>query len=654
MKLPVSEHVLQTNLTGGYEVKIEEEDHAAVLTLLRENITDTPMPYLVKETLSNSIDIHKDFGVTRPVEITLPSTFSNDLVFRDFGSGLDKEFMTTKYTRAGYSTKKNTNLQMGGYGLGRLSPLAYTDSYSIYSYLNGVKYSYLISVYDFEGVKKMEIFPFGEEPTSEPNGLAISIPVKSKDVRDFENIVREHCLYLYDCPPLINGEPAKTLTKDIESKDGVWYTTIGEKGDNNITYLIGGMPNEGTVRKFSSLSNHDDYLGKLNLVVNVPIGSVSQTASKDIQKTEYTEGTITKILEQVKSELINLLEKKVKGCETYLEAYQLLSSDFGEYPGELRTNVKWNDLTLKNIINIYKLGITCFKIESGQRYSNRHKLYKRYQDVIYSRNQVYINDLKYKLTTELLEKYIPNLTSTYIISATTDPEKIEPYKFKLLSSIMPEKVENLKPRAPKKKVLSTEMSAWSLRQDPSLMLTTGGNTVRVPKEPDEEMYYLITDGKTLAGNDNGQRLYCELVGYDSIYLFNDSSKINHPNWINYEEHLKSKVLELESKYPGIIEYYQVENTPTFSVFLDEYSRRIKNPEVSNFVSRFSAFSGTPNNKERLFLRTYVKLYLKNKLNDLQLEATNMKNKFPALFGKLTIDQVETYIQQVNFYSAHVN
>lgn len=655
MKLAVSENVLETNLTESYELTIGQDEAPIIMSFLRDTIYSNPRASLVKEVLSNSLDVHKQFNVTRPVEITLPGTWSSELIIRDFGSGLSKEFMTTKYTRAGCSTKRDSNLTTGGYGIGRLSPLAYTDIYHVHSYQEGVKYSYQIALHDDGGVKRMSLSPLEEEPTSEPNGLAVSIPIKAKDTAEFKEIVYLHCNYLHEQTPLINGIPAPTIEKDIESKDGVWYTTKGDTEYNTVTYLIGGMPNKANLETFTSFTEYTNrYLGGLNLVINVPIGSVSQTASKDIQKSNLTQSTLTNLVTRAKEELPVLLVEQTQKCTTYLEACKVVNP----YPTDVRSNLKWNDLPLQTFLDTDKLKINGFKIEQGQR---NKKYYKRTQGIFYTHKEVYIYDLPYKSAIELLQEY--DVDQAFIITEVRDYEKIKPYKFKLLSSVMPAKlpakykVEKAKSTTLRKKVISTEMSCWYLRTNSDLQVTTAANKTRVPKEPEVQMFYLLKsnfDCDTSIKSFYFKRDYCNLANFYHIYIFDDLTKVEHPNWVNFEDHLKSKVKEIENNYPEVIEYTSVKNENSITRFLHHSIQIIKDAEISNFVKKLNSFESIEGRDIR-FLDTYIKNYWDNEVvNNLLLAANKIAEKYPAIFGGLSFNKYEEYVKQVNFYrAAHV-
>lgn len=72
---------------------------------LRDKIYSDKILAVVREYLANAIDEHRKFGISRPVEVTLPNSFSPDFKVRDFGMGLDDEGIRKIFGRYFKSTK---------------------------------------------------------------------------------------------------------------------------------------------------------------------------------------------------------------------------------------------------------------------------------------------------------------------------------------------------------------------------------------------------------------------------------------------------------------------------------------------------------------------------------------------------------------------
>lgn len=128
---------------------------------------------IVREYVSNAYDIHIQTGNLVPCEINIPDKINPAFEVRDFGTGLSEEDIHRLFCTYFASNKNETNEQIGGFGLGCKSGFAYSDSFSVTSWFNGVKTNYIMT--------KMGNTPTcitGKSyPSDEPSGLKISIPV---------------------------------------------------------------------------------------------------------------------------------------------------------------------------------------------------------------------------------------------------------------------------------------------------------------------------------------------------------------------------------------------------------------------------------------------------------------------------------------------
>lgn len=95
---------------------------------------------ILREIVSNAYDASLETEEKRVVIII------NDdkIIIQDFGTGMSPEFMKTKYTKVGLSTKKESASAIGYYGLGRISVLSNSNSYNVVTCFEGVEYNWLI------------------------------------------------------------------------------------------------------------------------------------------------------------------------------------------------------------------------------------------------------------------------------------------------------------------------------------------------------------------------------------------------------------------------------------------------------------------------------------------------------------------------------
>jgi hypothetical protein len=156
---------------------IDEGSFAHIMGILTDLYSDTELA-IIREYSCNARDSHIEAGVSRPIEVTTPSTFAQDFIVRDFGIGLSIDEISEIYSRYGASTKRGTNEQTGMLGLGCKSGLTYAPSFQVTSWKNGVKTQVLVSR-NAEGVGIMEVLDTCA--SDEPTGVEIRIPSQARN-----------------------------------------------------------------------------------------------------------------------------------------------------------------------------------------------------------------------------------------------------------------------------------------------------------------------------------------------------------------------------------------------------------------------------------------------------------------------------------------
>jgi hypothetical protein len=171
-------------------------DVSAIIDILRNRMYSRPIQTLVQEYICNARDAMIEAGTnkTHKLSIIAPTKLACEFRVRDFGIGLSEERVQNVFTMYGASTKRNTNGQIGGYGLGAKSAWAYTDSFTVVSYYEGTKTTYLCHV-GRDNIGSMDIL--NQESTTQKNGVEIIVTVKPADVDSFQTAVRR-CIMFWD------------------------------------------------------------------------------------------------------------------------------------------------------------------------------------------------------------------------------------------------------------------------------------------------------------------------------------------------------------------------------------------------------------------------------------------------------------------------
>ena len=267
---------------------------------------------VVRELLCNAYDSHKACGKQDvPIHVQLPSYLNKNFIIRDYGLGLSKEDVIDLYTTFFHSTKADSNDFTGCFGLGSKTPFSYTDAFTVTSYWNGTKYSFVAAKKD----GYPNIYCINEEDTDECNGLQISIPVKDGEDFVFKNNLRAYLKFVDEIIVTANIErPKKILSinnvslypstnSDAYSYYGLEYLFI-KQGQS--TYKISNdLSKFKNIEALASLSKIADVL------IEVPIGTFPVTPNREqLSYSDKVYKDLEKVLKTAISDLLDFADFK--------------------------------------------------------------------------------------------------------------------------------------------------------------------------------------------------------------------------------------------------------------------------------------------------------------------------------------------------------
>ena len=186
-------------------------DVSTIIDILRNRLYSNPIRTLTQEYLCNGRDSHREAGKDHvPLRVTLPTRLESTLKIRDYGVGLSPDRVRDVFVNYGSSTKRQDNVQTGGFGIGAKSAWAYTDSFVIVSYHEGIARTYAAHTgKSSNGTLEL----INEESTTEDNGVEIQIPIKESDIEFFLNAVYR-CTFFWDVKPDLKGVTEIEIPKD--------------------------------------------------------------------------------------------------------------------------------------------------------------------------------------------------------------------------------------------------------------------------------------------------------------------------------------------------------------------------------------------------------------------------------------------------------
>lgn len=203
---------------------IDTSSQAALMMILSENLYKDPIGSLIRESASNALDAQREAGVNEPIIVTLEKDRNYNIVYKvqDFGTGISPDRVQNILSKYAASTKRNSNDYLGYYGLGFKAPLAYTDSFTFITVVDGKEYTYMM----YKGEEGTKIDLIQEKNTDSRNGTTVIVQVKgSYDQSQFLAKIKEQLAYfegIYFNLPNFNND-----FKIIKNKDWKYSSLIG-------------------------------------------------------------------------------------------------------------------------------------------------------------------------------------------------------------------------------------------------------------------------------------------------------------------------------------------------------------------------------------------------------------------------------------------
>lgn len=324
--------------TDTIKMRLNENAAAMVFQMFTKNIYSNPIGTVVREITSNCFDSHVEAGIKAPVLIKKSfddQTNTHYISFIDYGVGMSPDRIKNVYAVYFESTKRADNQQIGGFGIGAKSILAYKrptgygtgeydNSFYVITVYNGVKYYYCI----VEGTDSPEISLLHEEETTEHNGTEVRIPVLEKDLDTFAKEMVRQLYYFEDIifEGFENTRYGDTLLNEYQIIHGKTFLYRGTEYSSTMHVCLGRVayPIDYDVLGLNSRNYY------IPVAVKLEVGEINVTASREqLDYSEHTIKVLKKKLDEVKAEITQLLIKQYENIVTLKDYFQF-ENEFGE------------------------------------------------------------------------------------------------------------------------------------------------------------------------------------------------------------------------------------------------------------------------------------------------------------------------------------
>lgn len=302
-----------------FNTSIDPKNLEFITTLLSSNLYSDPEQSFIREIVSNAWDSHVEAGTTDTPVIVRFKKGNNgwwEITIRDFGTGLSPERFQEVYCNIGSSTKRESNEFIGGFGIGKYSSLACTNTVYITSYYEGTAFLYVM-------VKSGNTITTNlvmQKPTEEKNGVEVTI----KNISNIDPYKR--ALKYITFFPNVYVDGIDNKVNDTKLKRFNNFAVASVFIDTKI--LLGNVLYPCNTGLLSTASR--DFLNSINysgIVIKFNVGEISITPNRE--SIIYTSDTISKIEDRIKAaknELDTMVSNKFnKDYDNLYEYYKVIS-----------------------------------------------------------------------------------------------------------------------------------------------------------------------------------------------------------------------------------------------------------------------------------------------------------------------------------------
>ncbi len=306
-EIPVIEQGNLPDECHTFQISSDKKNQALIAEILQSKLYTNPVRAVCRELISNAVDSHNEAGKTdAPITVIPPSRTQPFMVVQDYGVGISPGRMLDVFVNLGASTKRDSDEQIGAFGIGAKSPFAYTDSFTIETIWSGTSRTYTAYIgkeTDEKGgeyrIAKLQLLT--ETLTDQCNGARIQVPVRDQDVKNFRQQIVQACLFINPMPdvPGLSDDLYRLREERVEAEN---YSS--PKGVHNLTAVVGCMPYTIKVSELMTLDHAfktrigaEDKAFNPEWALHFPIGSLPVSANRETLR--YTEETLEAVVQKL-------------------------------------------------------------------------------------------------------------------------------------------------------------------------------------------------------------------------------------------------------------------------------------------------------------------------------------------------------------------
>jgi len=319
-------------------------DTGFILNLLRSQLYSNIIRTITQEYMCNARDAHREVGTpNKKIVVSLPSSFDPYWKVRDFGPGIDPDRMSNVFIQYGKSTKRGSNVETGGFGLGAKSGFGYKDSFLINTFINGTKRIYSAIIDETQqGVLQL----MSESKTNEENGTEICIPVDPKDMTKFATETFSVLRHWKNRPEILNNSFShleETSKVDKMLSGNRWFL---ENSNRKMIYAV--LDEVEYAIPDTMIDYNKVRVGNSKLYLEFKTGELEVAPNREqLKQSDSNKKKVYAILDKFEEDAKKELNTQLQAATSYVEAVLLFDSIKGKVavPFE-REQFEWGKISL--------------------------------------------------------------------------------------------------------------------------------------------------------------------------------------------------------------------------------------------------------------------------------------------------------------------
>jgi hypothetical protein len=313
-------------VSTGFDIEINE----SMFQLLTANVYNDPILAVIREWSTNACDACIEGNKNIKFDVHLPTHEESYFSVRDYGTGLAPEDIVGLFSKLGASTKRNSNKLNGTFGIGRMAGLAVASGFTVESYHNSILHSYAISVQNGVPVT----ISLGNTPTTEPNGLRLSVTIEPNDISHYHTKAEK--LYKYfDHKPNLNIDTLNIELDITEHISDDWFIKERDSTYDSSNHVVMSQV-AYVIPPDSRIIDHDFH----NLVIKAEPGTVSFNPGREsLSLTKETVEYLNNRLDQIKEEYVQAAIVAMSNGNTDKEVFQIYSKVTNNAPSQVSKDI---------------------------------------------------------------------------------------------------------------------------------------------------------------------------------------------------------------------------------------------------------------------------------------------------------------------------